>query len=93
AVVLALSLDSSSATRGAILGVAYCLGLGFPFILIALGLAWVGRGLTWIRAHIRQINLAGGVLLIGMGILMATGVWAELMSQLQEVIGGYVPAI
>ena len=93
AVVLALSLDSSSAGRGAILGVAYCLGLGVPFVLIALGFGWATRSIAWVRRHIRAINLAGGVLLILVGVAMASGIWSIWIAQLQEVIGGYVPAL
>ncbi|MFM6973562.1 MAG: cytochrome c biogenesis CcdA family protein [Agromyces sp.] len=93
AVVLALSIDASSAGRGALLGVAYCLGLGVPFILIALGFGWATRSVSWVKRHIRAINLAGGVLLILIGVAMASGMWSTWIAQLQEVIGAYVPAI
>ena len=93
AVVLALSLDSSSAGRGALLGAVYCLGLGVPFIVIALGFGWATKSVAWLRRHIRTINLAGGVLLILVGVAMASGIWSTWIAQLQEVIGGYVPAI
>lgn len=93
AVVLALSLDSSSAGRGVLLGVAYCLGLGVPFVLIALGFGWATKSVAWLRRHIRVINLAGGVMLILVGVAMLSGLWGSWIAQLQEVIGGYVPAI
>lgn len=93
AVVLALSLDSTSATRGAFLGIAYCIGLGVPFVLIALGFGWATRSVAWLRRHIRTINLAGGVLLILIGVAMASGLWTSWIAGLQELIGGYVPTI
>ena len=38
-----LSLDGGSPWRGALLGLVYCLGLGIPFLLVALGFGWVDR--------------------------------------------------
>lgn len=75
--------------RALLLGVAYCLGLGIPFLLVALGFGWVGSSLSWVRRHIRAINIAGGVLLIAVGVLLVTGVWGMLMSELGVVIGGF----
>lgn len=93
AVVLTLSLDSNSAVRGAILGIAYCIGLGVPFVLLALGFGWATKSVAFLRRHIRTINLAGGVLLVFVGVLMLSGVWSTWIAQLQEMIGGYVPAV
>lgn len=85
AVILGMSLDSGSVGRGAILGLAYSLGLGIPFILITLGFGWATRSVTFLRRHIRTVNLIGGVLLIVLGVLMVSGVWGALMSVLQGV--------
>lgn len=93
AVVLALSLDSSSVGRGVVLGLAYCIGLGVPFVLIAFGFGWATKSVAFVRRHIRTINLAGGVLLILVGVAMASGLWSTWIASLQEVIGGYVPAL
>lgn len=93
AVVLTLSLDSSSAGRGAVLAIAYCIGLGVPFLLIALGLGWATRSLAVVRRHIRVVNIAGGALLIAVGVLMVAGLWSSWIAQLQGVIGSFVPAI
>ncbi|KRA24371.1 cytochrome C biogenesis protein [Microbacterium sp. Root61] len=85
AVILGMSLDSGSMGRGAVLGLAYSLGLGIPFILITLGFGWATRSVTFLRRHIRTVNLIGGVLLIVLGVLMVSGVWSALMSVLQGV--------
>jgi cytochrome c-type biogenesis protein len=58
-------------------------------VLLALGFGWVGTSLGWVRRHIRGINIAGGVLLIIIGVLMVTGLWSVIMSQLGAVIGGF----
>ena len=73
--ILALSIDTASPWRGAALGFAYCVGLGIPFLLIALGLQWATKTVTFLKRHIRPINLVGGALLIAIGVLMATGLW------------------
>lgn len=93
AAVFALSLDGASPLRGALLAVAYCLGLGLPFILLALGFGWATRSLAFLKRNIRAINIAGGVMLILIGILMVSGLWSIWMSQLQAVISTYAPAI
>jgi cytochrome c-type biogenesis protein len=91
--ILALSIDSASPWRGAVLGLAYCIGLGIPFLLLALGLQWATKSVTFLKRHIRGINIFGGVVLMLIGFLIATGLWTSLMSNLQAVIGGYVPTI
>jgi cytochrome c-type biogenesis protein len=93
AVVLALSADSASAGRGVLLGLVYCIGLGIPFLLVAAGFSWVTGSLAFLRRHIRAINIAGGVLLIVIGVLMVSGIWSIWMYELQAVITGFVPAI
>lgn len=93
AAVLALSTGSGSPWRGVLLGVVYCLGLGIPFLLVALGLNWVTGSVAWLKRHIRVINIIGGSLLILIGILMLTGLWRILISSLGSVIGGFVSPI
>ncbi len=93
AAVLALSLNGGSPARGALLGAVYCLGLGIPFLLVAFGLNWVTGSVSWLKRHIRTINIIGGVLLILVGIVMVSGLWTRLMSSLGGVISGFVPAI
>lgn len=93
AVVLALSADSASAGRGVVLGLLYCIGLGIPFLLVAAGFGWVTGSITFMRRHIRAINIAGGALLIVIGVLMVSGIWSIWMYELQAVITGFVPAI
>lgn len=91
AAVLTLSAGSGTAGRGVLLGIVYCLGLGIPFLLVALGLNWVTGSVAWLKRNIRAINVVGGVLLIGIGLLMISGVWQIIIAQLQGgVVGNYV---
>jgi cytochrome c-type biogenesis protein len=89
----ALSFESGSTGRGAILALFYCLGLGIPFLLVAAGLNWVTGSVAFLKRHIRAINIGGGILLVIIGVLMVTGAWGIFMSKLGVVISGFVPAI
>jgi cytochrome c-type biogenesis protein len=89
----ALSFETGSTGRGAILALFYCLGLGIPFLLVAAGLNWVTGSVAFLKRHIRAINIGGGILLVIIGAFMVTGVWGVLMSKLGVVISGFVPAI
>lgn len=88
--IQSLSLSEASAGRGALLAFAYCLGLGAPFVLAALGwqaaTGWFGA----LRRHVRTINLIGGAFLILIGLLMVLGIWQQLVSSLGAVLPGYV---
>ena len=93
AAIFSLSLDAATPARGALLGVAYCNGLGLPFVLLAAGFQWASSSLTFLRRHIRAINIAGGVLLILIGVLMVTGLWNLIIVNTQAMIGEYVTAL
>ncbi len=79
--------------RAVVLATVYSLGLGIPFLLVALGVGWATGAITWVRRHIRAVNILGGVLLILVGLLLVTGIWAAWMYDLQAVIDGFVPAL
>lgn len=87
AAILSVSYNLGDPGRAALLGLAYSLGLGIPFLLLALGFGWATRSVSFVRSHIRVVNLIGGGLLIVLGLLMVTGVWGQWMSTLQGVIG------
>ena len=75
--ILTLLLNEDLAS-GAVLLVAYALGLGVPFLLLAAGLGGARRMAGWLAAHIRAVNLAGGTLVIAMGLVLASGQFARL---------------
>jgi cytochrome c-type biogenesis protein len=86
--VQTLAYSSASAGRGAILSVAYCLGLGVPFLLAAVGFRWVVGTFEVIRRHARLVTHAGGMLLVVLGVLLLTGLWGEFMIHLRAWAGG-----
>lgn len=87
ATILVIAANTGDVARAATLGIAYSLGLGIPFLLIALGIGWASSATTFLRRHVRTINLIGGALLILLGILMVTGVWTAVMSTLGSLVG------
>lgn len=91
--VLTLSLDEGTALRGAVLSVLYSLGIGLPFIALAAGFGWATKSVAWVKKHIRAFNLAGGAMLVILGVLMVTGLWNEVVSFSQVVFSGFIPAL
>lgn len=86
--ILSVSYNLGDPGRAALLGLAYSLGLGIPFLLLALGFGWATRSVAFLRKHIRAVNIVGGVLLVVLGLAMVTGVWGAWMSSLQGVMSG-----
>jgi len=91
--VQTLALIESSATRGAILSFAYCIGLGGPFLLFAFFLEKSSRVRTMLIARSRIFQILGGVLLIAIGILQITGIWETMMINLRGTIAEFVPVL
>jgi cytochrome c-type biogenesis protein len=91
--VLALSLDAGQAGRGVILTIAYSIGLGLPFILLAAGFAWATKSVAFVRKNIRAFNIAGGVLLLVLGLMMISGLWSNFIEYIQVVNSGFIPSI
>ncbi|TRW86379.1 cytochrome c biogenesis protein CcdA [Mycolicibacterium sp. 018/SC-01/001] len=83
-IAVASATEGSNVTRGVVLVIAYCLGLGIPFVLLAFGSSRAVSGLGWLRRHTRAIQIFGGVLLILVGAALVTGVWAEFVSWVRD---------
>ena len=82
--ILATAAVSGTAAWGGILLALYSIGLGIPFIALALGYRRLNGSLGWLRRHGRGIERAGGVLLVGVGLLFLTGRWQEMFRPLQR---------
>ncbi|MEH3143093.1 MAG: cytochrome c biogenesis CcdA family protein [Mycobacterium kyogaense] len=83
-IAVASATEGSNVARGVVLVIAYCLGLGIPFVLLAFGSARAVSGLGWLRRHTRAIQIFGGVLLILVGIALVTGLWGEFVSWVRD---------
>lgn len=72
---VAAGTEGTTAARGVALIVAYCAGLGLPFVVLAFGSASALRGVGWLRRNTRTIQVIGGLLLIAVGAALVTGAW------------------
>jgi cytochrome c-type biogenesis protein len=79
--------------RGVVITLAYCAGLGLPFVAIALGASRAVRALGWLRRHTRAIQVGGGVLLVVVGLLLVSGLWGGLLARLQVSVAGFTPVL
>ncbi len=91
--VLALSLDQGSATRGGVLAVAYSLGLGLPFVAVALAFRRAMGALAWVKRHYVWVMRLGGAMLVAIGVLLVTGVWNDMTVQMQIWVNNFSPAV
>jgi cytochrome c-type biogenesis protein len=91
--VQALSFQSSSAARGAILSVAYCLGIGIPFILVGVFFDQSAKLRRFISKRGNLLTRFGGIFLIIIGLLQVTGLWGHLVNDLRDSISGFVPSV
>jgi len=76
----------SGTVRGVLLVLAYCIGLGVPFVVLALGARWAVRATGWLRRHVRGIQITGGVLLMCVGLALVTGLWGDLVDWLRQTV-------
>lgn len=72
---VAAGTEGTTAVRGVALIVAYCAGLGLPFVVLAFGSASALRGVGWLRRNTRTIQVIGGLLLVAVGVALVTGAW------------------
>mgnify|MGYP002713375998 FL=1 len=78
-----------TAARGVVLVIAYCIGLGLPFLLVALGSSKAVRSIEVLRRHSRGIQIAGGIAMIAVGIMLLTGAWDVFIGWSRQLVVGY----
>ena len=91
--VLTLATTSASAGRGAFLSAAYCLGLGLPFVAVALAFRRAAGAVSFLRRHTVAIVRTGGAMLVVIGVLLVSGLWLELTTELQGWVGSFETAV
>ncbi|MFE0730755.1 cytochrome c biogenesis CcdA family protein [Streptomyces antibioticus] len=91
--VIALSSQQGSAGRGAILTVAYCLGLGVPFVLAAVAFRKALGAFGWVKRHYVWVLRTGGTMMIVTGVLLLTGAWDRLVQDMQSWSAGFTVGI
>src|SRR5690348_2749231 len=80
--VLALSLQSGTAARGAFLAFVYGLGLGIPFLIAAVAFQRLVGVLSFFKRNARMVSRIGGAMLILVGLLEVSGAWTSAITWL-----------
>lgn len=91
--VQALAFQESSAVRGAVLSLGYCIGLGLPFIASGLFLDKSEKMRKVLVKRGDMVSKIGGALLILIGLLQLTGLWTDLMIEIRSLISDFAPVI
>ncbi len=84
ATILTAAAATSTVTWGALLLVIYSIGLGLPFIVVAVGLNRARGSIDWLRRNSRTIEIVGGLLLVVVGVLFISGAWRTFFLPLQR---------
>ncbi len=91
--VQTLAYTQASAGRGALLTGAYCLGLGVPFLLTGLAMRRALGAFAVVKRHYALVTRIGGGLLVLVGLLLVSGLWARLVLEMQVVVSGFQTAV
>ncbi|WP_328329881.1 MULTISPECIES: cytochrome c biogenesis CcdA family protein [unclassified Streptomyces] len=91
--VQGLAFEQATAGRGAILTVAYCLGLGVPFVLAAVAFRKALGAFGWVKKHYAWVMRIGGIMMIVTGLLLVTGAWDRIIQEMQVWSSGYTVGI
>jgi cytochrome c-type biogenesis protein len=89
AAVQTMAFTEASATRGALLSFAYCLGLGLPFLATALAYRKALGAFGAVKRHYQVVMRIGGGMLVAIGVLLVTGLWGDITIQLQSWVSGF----
>lgn len=91
--VQVLAFQEGTAARGALLSLAYSLGLGLPFIAAGLGFRRMLGAVRWVRRHQAWVTRAGGIMLIVVGVLLVSGIWDLWVAYLRGWVGSFSVAV
>ncbi|QKG22752.1 cytochrome c biogenesis CcdA family protein [Actinomadura verrucosospora] len=91
--VQSLAISEASATRGALLSLAYCAGLGVPFVVTAVAYRRALGAFGAVKRHYPLVMRIGGGMLVLIGVLLVSGLWGELNIELKSWISGFEPVL
>jgi cytochrome c-type biogenesis protein len=89
ATILATAAATGTAWWGGVLLALYAVGLGLPFVALALGVQAARRSVAWFRRHGRGVELAGAALLVAVGVAFVSGLWRDLFLPLQAHVAAW----
>lgn len=91
--VQSLAISEASATRGALLSLAYCAGLGVPFVVTAIAYRRALGAFGAVKRHYPLVMRIGGGMLVLIGVLLVSGLWGDLNIELKSWISGFEPVL
>jgi cytochrome c-type biogenesis protein len=84
-----LAVHEGTALRGVVLGLAYSIGLGLPFLLAGVAFRRALGAVRWVRRHQLWVTRVGGAMLVVVGLLLVTGWWDTWVAELRSWAGGF----
>lgn len=93
AAVYSLALNEGTAFQGGLLAFVFALGLGLPFVAAGLLYARMSRAVGFLRRHQTAVMRTGGILMVVVGLLLVTGLWATMTADLRQSFATSTPAI
>jgi cytochrome c-type biogenesis protein len=87
AAVVTMAGAGGDTQRAVMLAIAYCLGIGLPFLAFGLGMRRLAGVVKAIRRNSRWVTRAGGAMLILVGLALVTGAWADFTIWLRVTVG------
>lgn len=91
--VQGLAITEASAGRGALLSLAYCAGLGLPFVATAIAYRRALGAFGAVKRHYPLVMRIGGGMLVLIGVLLVSGLWGDLTIELRSWISGFEPVM
>jgi cytochrome c-type biogenesis protein len=91
--VLAIAAAQGGSTRGAMLLLAYSAGLGLPFLLVGLGVRKLMGALAFVKRNYHWFTGISGTVMVGIGVLVLTDRWTELLGPILREIGRFTPPL
>jgi cytochrome c-type biogenesis protein len=88
-----LAYSTGTAWRGAILSLAYCLGLGLPFVVAGLAFERSMSAFAVVKRHYALVTRVGGAFLVLIGVLLVTGEWTRIVAHVQVWVGSFNTAV
>lgn len=91
--IFAIAAAQGGSVRGAWLLFVYSLGLGLPFLLVGLGIRRLMGALAFVRRNYHWFAGVSGVIMVAIGVLVATNLWSRVLGPVFDLIGRFSPAI
>ena len=91
--MVAIAGAQGGSLRGALLLFVYSMGLGVPFLLVGVGIRKLMGALAFVKRNYQWIAGVSGVVMIAVGVLVATDLWTRMLGPVLRAIDDFNPPI